>query len=298
MNLTTNDYEKYFGTKAGVVVEATDAGSPASRAGVKPAFLLTQLAGSSVNSKADICKILRSHSDGDVLETQFLNVTDSDREIWAGEVAIGDPTKATPLKMVKQESTSPATPTGSATSPGTLNYDFASDTGDWPTGSGADLTATIGGGSYVVTLKAPNRWQILQPSSMPTGTNQVIAANVNVKAGFAGVVTRFGKDSHGNYNYYLFYLSSNGSWGLDVSSGGNYTNMVMPTASNQIKARAVNRLELDDVDTTLTFWINHTKVGTIDDGQLAAGSPGLYVSGDKTIPGSAEYGSVYVEFAQ
>src|SRR5207245_1244848 len=116
----------------------------------------------------------------------------------------------------------------------------------------SQVSASISNGAYNVTLKVPDLWQVFRPGSIPVGKNQAIAANTLLSKGFSGVVARFSKVSDGVYNYYLFYIDSQGDWGCDVSAGGDYSSLVDPTASKTIKIGQGNRLEFDVVGNTLT----------------------------------------------
>jgi S1-C subfamily serine protease len=68
LNLEPNQWSDYFGTEEGMAVMGVTSGSPASQSGVEPADLLVKLQGESVNSLESVCRILRSHADGDQLK--------------------------------------------------------------------------------------------------------------------------------------------------------------------------------------------------------------------------------------
>jgi S1-C subfamily serine protease len=138
MNLEPNFYEDYFGTQDGLVVSAVASGSSASRVGVRAPYLLTHLEGLTVNSMEDVCRILRSHSDGDSLKVEFLHITTTEMQFLEGEIVLGEANGGSDLKVVHTVSlgTDPGTPT---------------------TGTNGELTAGVwqGTASVVVDYWAP-----------------------------------------------------------------------------------------------------------------------------------------------
>ena len=327
MNLTYNDYAKYFGTSTGEVVEATDSGGPADHVGVQPAYLLLQLAGLTPdpqkNPMASVCKVLRSHNDGDTLPVTFLNVTKPgvEGQILQGEVTIGKPTGGTALSVVRTVSlgsgsataTASATATtasaSQATNTGNNNngnqvqktYDFQSDDGDWYTGTDNVEAVTIGGGAYNVTIKQANNNYIYYPSSIPGGQDQGIQANVTLKGtnGVAGVAIRYSKDSNGNRSFYLCAINGQGQYGCWSVVKDKFTALVKWTASPSVHVGQMNTLTLVVEGSKLTLGINgtDTPVASVTDTSLTSGHPALYVEADDTVPVSVSFGQVGVIIA-
>ncbi len=286
MNLGPNDYSDYFGTDKGMVVEAVASDSPASVAGVEQAFLLTQLAGLDVNSMADVCKILRSHQDGDVLKVQFLNITASAAQTLAGEITVGKSVSTSKLAVIDSQPLAGATATSSSgTSTGNtgntkdFSWDFTSNTGDWPVGNGNDLNASIGGGSYNVDTSA-NTGYVLSPQSVPNSTDATIQADVSVQKGYGGLVVRYSEDSNQKLSYYDCYLNPDGKYGCGVEVHGTWTSLVDPKASSAIKVGQTNTLQLTVIGNTITLTANGTDIDSFTDSQLTTGSIGLEVGDD------------------
>jgi hypothetical protein len=98
--LAPNFYSDYFGTDEGLVVAAVASGSSASKVGVRAPYLLTHLAGLSVNSMEDVCRILRSHGDGDSLKVEFMHLTETEVQFLEGEIVLGDSTGGMDLEVV------------------------------------------------------------------------------------------------------------------------------------------------------------------------------------------------------
>ncbi len=100
MNLEPNFYPDYFGTEEGLVVAAVASGSSASKVGVRAPYLLTHLEGLTVNSMEDVCRILRSHSDGDSLKVEFMHITETEMQFLEGEIVLGEDNSGADLKVV------------------------------------------------------------------------------------------------------------------------------------------------------------------------------------------------------
>ena len=303
MNLGPNDYSDYFGTDQGLVVEAVASDSPASVAGVQQAFLLTSLAGLPVNSMADVCKILRSHQDGDALKVEFLNITSTDQQYLAGEVVIGKSTATTKVAVVNTVPLAGAEPTPTTSSGGSgstggsgssgstkqFQWNFATDDGDWPTGDSDTLTVAVGGNAYTITFKQPNLYQVFSPQSVPNATDQAIQSDVMLQGAAAGLVVRFSSDSNNAWTYYGCYIAPNDNYDCGVRINDTWTSLVDPTPSQAIKDGQVNTLLLSAVGSTITFKINGTQVASFSDSQVAAGYVGVEVDAPKDAAGGAVF---------
>lgn len=148
MNLEPNFYEDYFGTADGLVVSAVASGSSASGAGVQPAYLLTHLQGLTVNSMEDVCRVLRSHSDGDTIGVQFLHMAPDELQILEGEVTLGDSDGRSTLEVTYSEGYGQTAGNGSAD-----DDDDSGTTGGGTTGGAGEdgeLTAGVWEGTAIV----------------------------------------------------------------------------------------------------------------------------------------------------
>ena len=311
MNLGPNNYKDYFGTDAGLVVEAVASKSPASAAGVQQAYLLTQLEGINVNSTADICRILRSHQDGDGLKVTFLNITNTESQVLQGEVTIGQAVSTAQVKVVNSapltgtaastatSASGTSTSTGTSTSGGSAvnaSWNFASDTGDWYTGDTDSATVAISGGAYNVTFKKPRLYNVYRPSSVPAAGDQGLAADVTVKAGYAGLALRFTASSDNKWTYYDCFVNTGDQFGCGIEVQDKYTALVQPAASPAIKHGQANRLQLTVVGNTLTFSINGTQVASFSDSTIQNGTIGLEAGGPSDTPGSIVFQNVTASY--
>ncbi|MCL4545853.1 MAG: trypsin-like peptidase domain-containing protein [Chloroflexi bacterium] len=317
MNLTDNVYAKYFGTQNGVVVEATDSGGPAAHVGVQPAELLLQLAGLTISSKADVCKILRSHSIGDSLRVAVLRVGQTSKQLLEGSVVIGKPDAGKPLQIVRTlgasssqsatrtEATTSAATTSAQTTQGgngnmkTATYDFQSNNGDWFTGDNASEGVTLGGGVYKVIIKKPKLHGVYIPKSMPSGTDQAIGTTVLVTGtnGIAGVVTRF-VNSKGSWSFYFCGITSDGRYSCWAVLSGKYTPIVQWTPSQAVKTGQPNQLVMITEGNKIAFSVNGTKLVSMTDTHLANGYPGLYVESSDQAPITATFGKTIAQVVQ
>lgn len=309
MNLGPNDYADYFGTDTGLVVEAVASDSPASAAGVQQAFLLTKLAGLDVNDMAGVCKILRSHQDGDALKVQFLNITQTEQQLLEGEIVVGKPTSTAKLAVIDRGPLPGATPTEETTAaaptptPGgggsgniqQYSWDFQSATSDWYTGETDNVSASIANGAYNVTIKKPNIYDILSPQTVPESTDQSIVADVNLAQGTAGLAVRFSvSNSDNKWTFYDCYIDTSDQFGCGVMISNNFTVKVQNQASSAIKHGQVNTLQLTVEGSKVTFTINGTDVTSFTDTQIASGWPGVEVDSTQDGPGSATFDTVGV----
>lgn len=304
MNLGPNNYSDYFGTEAGLVVEAVASKSPASAAGVLPAFLLTQLEGLNVNSKADVCKILRSHKDGDGLKVQFLNITSTDQQLLEGEVTIGQDDSTAQVQVIDSQpiggSSSSATATASTDSGGgtpvDASWDFASDTGDWYTGDSDTATVTIANGAYNVVFKQPSMYNVYRPGSVPNLGDQAMAADVSVTDGYAGLALRFTASSDNKWTYYDCFINAGDQYACGVEVNDEYSTLVQPTSSPAIKADQANTVQMSVIGTTITFSINDQQVASFDDTTIQNGTIGLEAGGTSDAPGNSSFDNVATQY--
>lgn len=297
MNLVPNTYEDYFGTGDGLVVAAVASRSPASAAGVQPAYLLTTLEGVSVSSLADVCRILRSHKDGDGLRAQFLNVTDTEVQVLEGELVIGEPTASAPLKVVARQPFAAGEPTTPPSSGVVTSgaWEFASADGDWFTGELEDSVIEVRDGAYHIVFKEGGWYRVIAPESIAEGGDQAVIADVQVVEGLAGLAVRFSLDNAGGYSFYVCFVTVHGEYGCGAFVDSEYVPLIDPTPSEVVSPGGVNELLLAVVGTRITFEVNGTEVASFEDTMLTYGVPGVYAEGYLEIPGEAWFDNVAME---
>ncbi len=172
---------------------------------------------------------------------------------------------------------------------------FSWDFGDWFTGSKSDVQASISDGKYSITV-GPGQAYFFTPNSVPTGTDQAVQADLDLKAGYAGVAVRYSKDSNGDLNYYDCFLNDDGTYGCGVEVGGNWKAIIDATATPVIKKGQVNTLQVTAIGSSITVTINGTDVNTFTDSQLKTGEIALEVgSPSQDTNGQASFTKVKAE---
>lgn len=285
VNVVPNDYADYFGMEGGLVVVGVDSGSPAKKLDIQPADLLMQIEDTDIASLGDMCKILRSHSDGDRLKVSLLRVADAGSGLYGGEIAVGD-AKADVEKLTLIESFDAPTDTTAGDDTSTTGndenvnfteYDFAEDTGTWLTGENEYVTASIGNGLYSIMLNAPDRYTAWPDTSIPDGADMGIVAvlkpNGNARA---GVATRY-VDNGDTESYYACWIDTESSYGCVKYVDSQLTTLQELTQSDLILPGQENTLTLVAEGTTVSFNINGTDVASFEDTTLTNGVPAIYV---------------------
>ncbi len=314
MNLVYNAYGKYFGTQdgQGLVVAGVDAGGPADKVGVQPAFLLYGLAGTPVNTLGDVCKILRSHTDGDSLRVNFLAISAADPQQLAGDIVIGPPHAQVGASGMSPRATqrAAALPTkaragarasgdrigtaSAASATGPMVYAFAQDDGDWPTGTNANVTAAIANNTYAVSIKSASISSILYPNSAPSGADQSIDTMFTLQGseGDAGVAVRFSNGSDNQWTYYACDITPAGQYFCWAEVDGKDISLQNATTSPAIKKNAANELKLSAIGTKIDLQINGTDVASFTDSSIASGTPALVIESGTTPPAGATFSQV------
>ncbi len=314
MNLEYNQYGKYFGTDDGVgmVVVGVDSGGPAEKIGVQPAMLLYALAGTNVNSLGDVCKILRSHGDGDVLKADFLAVTNSGAAQVQGNLTVGGPkgdaSKNDMLVVIGQpaststaaNNTATATASSAATAQSagyTAQYDFAQDNGDWPTGEDDNVKASIASSVYTIAIKTASYYELLFPKPEPEAADEAIGTIVafSSPSGLAGVATRESVDSGKNVNAYACVIRMDGMFSCWLIQAGNFKAIKDWTASKLIKTNGPNTLIMETQGNKTTFSINNTDVYSFTDATLTSGKATLFMESGKDVPFTAQFGKTALQ---
>jgi S1-C subfamily serine protease/serine/threonine protein kinase len=290
MNLEPNRYEKFFGTKAGLVVAAVDSRSPASAIDIQPADLLITFGGSDVNSNDDVCKILQSHGDGEALDVRLLRVTKTKVQILGGSIMIGKYSPGEPqLRILKEAPLGKQAPSDTANDGATAAYtdDFSKDTGSWRTGHADWIDAQVSDGAYQVTLHSANSYFLSPAAAVAPGRNMGIAADILVQGNArAGVALRYHEQGD-TKSFYTCWIDSAQSYGCFVTVADQLTTLAEPTFSEAIKPGQVNRVILIAEGNVVSLLINDQEVAKFSDGALASGIPALYLENFDTEAGAS-----------
>lgn len=285
LNLYPNLFEDYFGTSEGMAVVAVASGSPAAQIGVQPADLLLKIEDTSVNNSADVCRILRSHADGDQLKLTIFRA--STGEVLEGELTIGKvgpaDDRTAKLQVIgslaqdePQESAPPAVDEDGTVT--VLNNTFdGDDIGSWPTGQAGGLAANIADGHYTVELSDANQYAYIYPDESVDLADAVIAAEVLPEGnGLAGLMARFSENGD-QRSMYVCWINNEGKAGCSKDVNNTWSIILQPQSSPAIKPGAYNILALAVKGNTLVFAVNDTEIGRVTDDSLTSGAWGVYV---------------------
>lgn len=316
LNLEENLWPKYFGTEGGMAVMGVSSGSPGSQAKVEPADLLVKLEGESVNTMEDVCRILRSHADGDQLKVTMLRA--STGEVLEGELTMGKigpaDDKTVKLEVVGmidngQASTEENTDNQAAGDNGgeeqpveqgnadpsvLVNNTFDDDTGTWPTGEADGFSATVADGVYTLQLETDNLYLPLHPEESASLANGVIEVKVRPEGtGLAGVMARYTENGDAR-SMYVCWINNAGKFACSKDVNNNWSVLVKPQASAAIKPNENNKLVLAVVGNEFSFQINDEEVAAFTDDAWTSGSWGVYA---ETTPGKFKAHYDHVEIA-
>lgn len=292
-----------------LVVDAVGSGSPAARAGVVPGDILSGVENVTVESKADVCKILRSHADGDVLRLSIGRLTDTEVQAWAGEVAIGDPANVQALQMTASQPRSGTQANGNTqtgqdtqteqTNVVQLQYDFANKPENaFAIGDEEQVRAEFYEGSYMLSLKEPNLSFTSPALEAPVGTDMSLVANVFPgESSEAGISLRYTQGEQGAHDAYVCVISNEATYSCYVLKGGKDTTLVDRTPSSAIKANDSNTLGMSVIGNEIVFSVNGTELVRTQDNTLVSGVPGLFVQ-SVSSPASATYNNVTISVAE
>lgn len=283
MTLTYNDSADYYGTLDGVIVDAVEADSSADRIGVQAADLLRTLDDVPVHTPADVCAILRDHQEGDTLQSEFLRLTETERQVLTGELVLGNPPASVALNtltVVEQQ-------------PFMTIYDFAAPTEDWWVGTSAGISAEIDTEFYQVALTEPDRSFVIPSKAVDAGTSLGIATDVYLHEDvWVGLAMRYSA-GEGKPSYYACWIDTTQQYGCFMVVDGEPTNLVGPAVNDTIKPDEFNMITLAILDEQLTFKINGEEVARYTLDHLLRGVPVIYVE-NFTTPAGASFETIVI----
>ncbi len=298
LNLEPNRWPEYFGTEGGMAVMGVASGSPASQAGVQPADLLVKLEGESVDDLESVCRILRSHGDGDQLKVTLLRA--STGEVLEGELTMGKvgPADATTVKLAvvgnvnnqqasadqtggQDQTSNKAAPSEDAALLVNNSFD-GDDVGTWPTGQADGYSAVVADGAYTLNLDVDNMFLFLNPDEAAELGDGAIASQLRPEGtGLAGIMARYSENGD-TRSMYVCWISNSGKFACSKDVNNNWTVIVQPQASAAIKPNENNKLVLAAIGNEFSFQINDEEVASFKDDALTSGAWGVYA---ETTPG-------------
>lgn len=159
--------------------------------------------------------------------------------------------------------------------------EFSSNANDWPVEYHEDelgyYDARVENGEYAVVVQAATEdghtvWFLPNSDNVEDFIAQVdVTASATTENFLAGLVVRSNDEAGG----YFFEIDSSGFSVALNDANDKWTDLVKYTVSDAIVANEVNRLRLEAVGSTFTFYINDQQVATVEDATVQQGQIGL-----------------------
>jgi S1-C subfamily serine protease len=261
-----------------LTVTAVRNGSPAERSGVQQFDSLLKINDRAVTNRADLCRVLRSHKDGDVLKLTVRRST-TDKVLTVnvpmGNVKLAPAPSASPTAPSASPAVSPLPAAPKAQKP-LVDTNFENNAvGPWPTFAQADWSAKVADGEYTINLVDSNLRRLTYPAGATNLGDGVISADVKLEGrGMAGVMARYGKSGQSN-DLYTCWINSRSQFGCTQIVNGVWTYPVPPQTSTAVKP-GNNQLVLSVIGTQVVFKLNGQEVSRFSDNSLARGAWGVY----------------------
>jgi S1-C subfamily serine protease len=298
----------------GLLVEGVDARSPAAEAQVRPADLLLTVDGQPMTSVADLCRLLRSRSDGDAVRTTMVRLDAERPFVLEGELRVNTLEGNWLRPVVEAQGTAPA-PTAAPAPADRLIYPLALSDADlqkmradydqlyrgavelhfqtfdnsntkhyWYEQSDATRTVRFAGGVYQHTLQQPGAFSLqllrvhrsAQFEALPAPYLLEVDLAFGTGGGNnAGIVADYQANGDGIY----FYVSSDGTWSVTtVVNGAAVATHSLPATRTNALVAGTNQLRLTRLGNSVIFWANNTPLGALERPPFSGGHVGVVAS--------------------
>lgn len=258
-------------------ISAVQGGSPAARTKLQAGDVLLTLADTQVSTLADVCAILRSHTDGDILKLTVARSNGVTHTMWEGEIAIGSLEGIKPITPMEHPDD---------TMGGTVPLDdklerfadtFDGDTGNWEQSSDDVGQSTIANGAYWLSLSQGNYWIVQTPQTVSPADTQLIASDVLLDGeGQAGLTARYVNEA-GVKSFYACWIDTNSTYGCFLQLGNEYLELVPTEQSQAVQPDNWNTLVLTVEGDRLQFSVNGQVLAELSDSRLTGGVAGVYL---------------------
>jgi S1-C subfamily serine protease len=276
------------GSLTGIWVSSVQSGSPADKAGIKPADVITMMENlvlATDGTMSQYCDILRSHSPGDTLGLEVVRWPTG--ELLSGQLNGRELAVTGSFDSGQTSTGSTGTTTGS-----TYYNPSATASGDSFIETEFDDTE----GWYVFTVPESDKYEAsyqnsrvyLQVDQADTTAymvyNDFVPADVRVDT---SAETVFGTNRNNislvcratDAGWYEFSMNSGGLWFIWKYDNGQYTELTRGASKAINMQKAANELTATCIGTELTFYVNQTKMGSVRDNRFKdAGQVGISVS--------------------
>jgi S1-C subfamily serine protease len=276
------------GSLTGIWVSSVQSGSPADKAGVEPADVITMMENlvlATDGTMSQYCDILRSHSPGDTLGLEVVR--------WpTGELLSGQLNGRELVVTGSFDSGQGSTGSTGTTTGSTYYNPQATESGDTYLSTEFDDTE----GWSVFTVPVTDQYEAtyqnsrvyLQVNQADTTAYMVydefVPADVRVDTSAETIV---GTNRNNislvcratDQGWYEFSMNSGGLWYIWKYDNGKYTELTRGASKAINMQKASNELTATCIGTELTFFVNQTKMGSVRDNRFKdAGQVGISVS--------------------
>ena len=300
------------GSLTGVWVSSVQSGSPADKAGVKPADIITNMENlvlATDGTMADYCDILRSHTPGNALEISVVRWPTGEvleGQLNGRELAVTGTFDAGNTGNANENtntSSGGTTTSGSevidlnASASGDTIYftDFDGTMDNWTyflmNGNKDGFTANAEDNKLKVDISQTNTWVYFENDAVSVDNVRLdtVADNLGANLNNVSLFCRYSESD----GWYEFNIANNGEWWIyryDVNSSkyvqlysGGSTAIHMGKDTNEYSA-------VCDGD-NLTLYINGVQIHTVKDKNLKSGLAGLSLSSFNVTPVTVDFDS-------
>ena len=154
----------------------------------------------------------------------------------------------------------------------------------WPQVRGDEFRMRNTAGGYVIEVDLTNDavWGVREDGYGDVRVETEAYRKDGARDGYYGVVCRFENGS----NYYLFFVGSDGSYGIAKQFNGKLTflQQLQDTQAIIKTGSTPNRVRGDCIGTTLTLYVNGVEMASVEDADFGGGSVGI-AAGTRRSPG-------------
>lgn len=267
------------GSLTGVWVSSVQSGSPADKAGIEAGDIITMIENlvlATDGTMADYCDILRSHNPGDTLSLEVLRWANGELlegQLNGRELAVTDTFSTDPgTGTTDQPETVQGNPNASASGEYFFSTEF-DDTTNWYTFAVPDSD------DYEATLERSTLYiQVNDNDSSVYALYDMDLAPSDVRVD-AMVETVSGPNRNNislvcratDAGWYEFSMNSGGYWYIWKYENSRYTELARGASNAINRQRAKNELTATCIDTELTFYVNLTEMGSVQDNRFKGG---------------------------
>ncbi len=182
----------------------------------------------------------------------------------------------TPVPTLAPSPTALPSPTAAQPAEGALWVDDFSDSSTWETGGDSDYEISYQDDEYRVVVHSVDTFVWGNPKRSYDLSDLLIEVDARRVAGPAnnqiGLIVRRQDDE----NFYLFAISSDGTYGVDKFQNGDWSSLAEWKFSKSVKRGTEwNHLRVECVGARMRFYVNGDLLAEVEDKAFASGNIGL-----------------------